>query len=44
MFAYYKRFPYYDELRTPSKCIFKGPSFAAWAKQNADALKKQLLG
>ena len=42
MFAYYKRFPYYDQLREPSKCIFKGPSFTEWAKQNADVLKAQI--
>ena len=44
MFAYYKRFPYYDQLREPSKCIFKGPSFAEWAKQNVDALKAKGQG
>lgn len=38
MFAYYKLFPYYDQLREPSKCIYKGPSFAQWAEKNAKAL------
>ena len=42
MYTYLKRFPCYDELREPSKCIFAGPSFADWAEQNADALKEQL--
>ena len=42
MFAYYKRFPYYDQMREPSKCIFKGPSFAEWAQQNAEMLKAQI--
>ena len=42
MFAYYKRFPYYDEMREPSKCIYKGPSFAEWAQQNAEVLKAQI--
>ena len=44
MFAYYKRFPYYDQLREPTNCIFKGPSFAEWAKQNVDALKAKVQG
>ena len=44
MFAHYKRFPYYDQLREPSKCIFKGQSFAEWAKQNVDALKAKIQG
>ena len=44
MFAYYKRFPYYDQLREPINCIFKGPSFAEWAKQNVDALKAKAQG
>ncbi len=44
MFAYYKRFPYYDQLREPTNCIFKGPSFAEWAKQNVDALKAKAQG
>ena len=35
MFAYYKRWPYYDQLRDPSKVIYKGPTFAVWAQQNA---------
>ncbi|CAK0786873.1 hypothetical protein CVIRNUC_010087 [Coccomyxa viridis] len=44
MFAYYKRFPYYDQLREPTNCIFKGPSFSEWAKQNVDALKAKAQG
>ena len=39
MFAYYRRFPYYDQMREPSKCIYRGPSFSEWAEQNAEALK-----
>ena len=42
MFAYYKRFPYYDQMREPAKCIYKGPSFADWAQQNAETLKAQI--
>ena len=44
MFAYYRQFPYYDSLRGMEQRIYKGPTFAEWAQQNSDALKRKLEG
>ena len=42
MFAYYKSWPHYDQLRDPSQVIYMGPTFNEWAQQNATAINAHI--
>jgi hypothetical protein len=42
MFAYYRRFPYYDELRPLDQRCAIGPTFRQWVEAHREQLQAKL--